>query len=235
MKEEWEQLNGELIACRACPRLVKHRERIAVTKRRAYADQEYWGKPVPGFGDRRARLLIVGLAPGAHGSNRTGRMFTGDASGHFLYASLHTAQFASQPTSLSADDGLQLTDCFITAAARCAPPANKPTTKERDLCRQFLERELDLLEDRLKVVVALGLYGYDQILRILRDRGWGVPVPKPKFGHAVEFDILRPEGNAPLRLIGCYHPSQQNTFTGKLTADMLDTIFLRGRELLSVV
>ena len=214
-----EALDSLVVECRRCPRLVAWREQVARDKRAAFADQEYWGRPVPGFGDRAARLLIVGLAPAAHGANRTGRMFTGDRSGDWLYRALWRAGFANQPTSVSADDGLELTDAYITAPVRCAPPANKPTTTERDNCRPYLERELELLES-VRVVVALGAFGFGEATRLL-----GFP-RKPKFGHGAE--AVAPDGRV---LLGCYHVSQQNTFTGTLTEEMLDAVFTRAREL----
>lgn len=235
----WDRLDADVVACRACPRLVEHRERVARDKRAAYADQEYWGRPVPGFGDRRARLILVGLAPAAHGANRTGRMFTGDRSGDWLYRALHETGFANQPDSRAVDDGLELRDAFITAANRCAPPGNRPTPAERDACRDFMERELDLIDSGgpgVRVIVALGQFGGDQILRVLRDRGAGVPRPKPRFGHGVESRITAAgSGRFPRRdllLLTSYHPSQQNTFTGKLTRSMLRGVFERARQCL---
>ncbi len=212
-------LDDEVVACRACLRLVAWRELVAVEKVARFRTWEYWGKPVPGFGDPQARLLIVGLAPAAHGGNRTGRVFTGDRSGDFLFASLHRTGFANQPTSERRDDGLRLTGCFITAAVKCAPPQNKPTPAERDTCRPFLERELALLRD-VRVIVALGQFGWDAVCSHYRVR------PKPRFGHAAEAPL--PEGRT---LVGSYHVSQQNTFTGKLTPDMLDRVFARAREI----
>jgi uracil-DNA glycosylase family 4 len=221
-------LDREVVECRACPRLVAWRELVAVEKRAAFRDQVYWGRPVPSFGDPRARVLVAGLAPAAHGANRTGRMFTGDRSGDFLYASLHRTGFANQPTSVSADDGLRLTDLVITAAVRCAPPANKPTPEERDTCLPYLRRELDLFE-RVRVIVVLGAFAYEAIGRVLADAGSPLPVPRPKFGHGVEVPTARAV------VLGCFHPSQQNTFTGKLTAPMIDAVFLRARELAEAV
>ena len=213
-------LDAEVVSCRACPRLVAWREEVAATRRAAFRDQTYWGRAVPGFGDRRARLLIVGLAPAAHGANRTGRMFTGDRSGDWLYASLFRTGFANQPTSVDAGDGLALLDAYITAAVRCAPPANQPTPAERDNCRPFLEREVALL-DQVRVIVALGKFGHDAAGSVLGLR------PRPAFGHGSEATL--PDGRV---LMGCYHPSQQNTFTGKLTEPMTDAVFNRARELL---
>ena len=238
--DRWGELNDEITACRACPRLVEHRERIAVEKRAAYRDQDYWGRPVTGFGDHAARLVIVGLAPAAHGANRTGRMFTGDRSGDWLYRALHDAGFANQAESTDRDDGLELTDVFITAANRCAPPANKPTTAERDACAPFLDRELDLLDAArgVRVMVALGSFGWTQALRILAGRGCEIARPRPKFGHGAEAVIgaSAAMGSFPrhdITLLGSYHPSQQNTFTGKLTRPMIDAVFARARELLA--
>ncbi len=213
------QLNATVPHCRACPRLVAWREQVATEKRRAYEDWDYWGRPVPGFGDPEARVVIVGLAPAAHGANRTGRMFTGDRSGDWLYASLHRTGFASQPESTHRGDGLTLSGAYITAPVRCAPPANKPTIGERDTCAPYLEAELDLLPWR--VAVALGGFGWDAVLRA---RGWNGR--KPRFGHAAQAEL--PDGRA---LLGSYHVSQQNTFTGRLTEDMLDAVLARAREL----
>lgn len=212
-------LDAEIVACRACPRLVAWREEVGRVKRRAFAGQEYWARPVPGFGDPDPWLVIVGLAPAAHGSNRTGRVFTGDSSGSFLYAALHRAGLASQPTSTSADDGLRLSGCRVTAAVRCAPPANKPTPQERARCRPYLVRELALCPDA-RVVVALGAVGWDAVLRTLEP-----PRPWPRFGHAAETRV------GDLRLIGCYHPSQQNVFTGRLTPEMVDDVLARAGRL----
>jgi uracil-DNA glycosylase len=216
-------LADEVAACRACPRLVEWRENVAREKRRAYAEWEYWGKPVPGFGDPGARLLIVGLAPAAHGANRTGRVFTGDRSGDWLYAALHATGFASQPTATHRDDGLQLCDAYVTAAVKCAPPANKPLPEERDRCQPFLVRELDALF-RARAIVCLGRFGWDATLRLLAERGHPLPRPRPVFGHAAEAEV------GPYRLIASYHPSQQNTFTGVLTMEMLEDVFRRARR-----
>lgn len=209
----------EVAGCRACPRLVAWRELVAVEKVARFSGWDYWGRGVPGFGDPDARLLIVGLAPAAHGANRTGRVFTGDRSGDFLFAALHRTGYANQPTSIDRDDGLALDDCFITATVKCAPPANKPTPAERDACRPFLERELALLS-RVRVVVALGQLAWDAVVRHHGVR------PKPRFGHGAE--VALPDGTW---LLGSYHVSQQNTFTGVLTAPMLDTVFERARAL----
>jgi uracil-DNA glycosylase family 4 len=217
------ELNNRIIACRACPRLVAWREQVAQEKRPSFRDEEYWGRPVPGFGDPRSRVLICGLAPAAHGGNRTGRIFTGDRSGDWLYRALYRAGFANQPTSERRDDGLHLTNCYIGACVRCAPPANKPTPEERDACLPFLVAELRLLA-RVRVVVCLGAFAWDGVLRALRSLGTA-PSPKPRFGHSAEAKV------GPYTLIGCYHPSQQNTFTGRLTEAMLDTVLQRSRTL----
>jgi len=218
-------LQVETSSCTRCPRLVAWREQVAREKRASYRDEEYWGRPVPAFGDPDARILVVGLAPAAHGANRTGRMFTGDRSGDWLFGALHRAGLANQPESVSLDDGLELLNVFITAAVRCAPPANKPTPAERDACSPWLEKELSLMPD-LRVVVALGQFGYAQTLRILGQAGLPVPRPRPRFGHGVEVPLK----GGPV-VIGSYHPSQQNTFTGKLTEQMFDSIWARARVL----
>lgn len=242
LENRWRDLERRVTSCRACPRLVAHRERTARDKRAAYRDEEYWGRPVPSFGDPRAGLLIVGLAPAAHGANRTGRMFTGDRSGDWLYRALHETGFASQAASTRRDDGLQLSDALVTAGCRCAPPANKPTPAERDACRPFLDEELDLLSTvgQPRVIVALGGFAWDQMLRILRDRGLDVPAPKPRFGHGVEVELAdgRPAtgsegGGRCVTLLASYHPSQQNTFTGRLTRPMLRDVFARAAVLLA--
>jgi uracil-DNA glycosylase family 4 len=221
-----EQVTADIVDCFKCPRLVAWREQVATDKRAAFKGEEYWGRPVPGFGDAHATLLIVGLAPAAHGGNRTGRVFTGDRSGDWLYGALYRAGYANQPTSLSLDDGLELKDAYVSAAVRCAPPANKPTTIERDTCLPYLRRELELLSD-VQVIVVLGQFAYDVMARELGLR------PKPKFGHGVEVPVPRPEGD---RTIVCsFHPSQQNTFTGKLTEEMFDAIFQRTRALTSPI
>jgi uracil-DNA glycosylase family 4 len=216
-----QRLRGEIERCRACPRLVAWRESVAVTKRRAYREETYWGRPVPGFGDERAGIVIVGLAPAAHGANRTGRMFTGDSSGDFLYAALHRAGLASQPTSRRRDDGLALRGCFITAACRCAPPENRPRPEELDRCAPFLDRELDALRPR--VVLALGAIAWDAALSALRRAGIDVPRPAPRFAHGAE---LNPQGGP--ALLASYHVSRQNTQTGRLTPAMLDGVVARA-------
>jgi uracil-DNA glycosylase family 4 len=218
-------LNAEIIACTRCPRLVVYRERIAREKRRAYRDCEYWGKPVPGFGDPHARVLVLGLAPGAHGSNRTGRPFTGDASGNFMYPVLHETGFALLPTATSRDDGQVLTGLYITAAARCAPPENKPLPEELANCAPFLGRELEGLKD-LRVIVALGRIGFDAYLNYLKRRKLIAGKREYEFRHGAEYAL--PDGRI---LLASYHPSNQNTQTGKLTKEMFRRIFNRAREL----
>ena len=217
-------LNDEIISCRKCPRLVKHREKMAREKRRAYREWTYWGKPVPGFGDAQAQLLILGLAPAAHGANRTGRMFTGDRSGDFLYAALHKAGFANQPTSLHRDDGLQLQNAYISATCRCAPPDNKPLPKEIANCRGYLEREMEILKP--KVVLALGKIAWDDYLEILKQHGEIASRALYKFAHGAEAEVAP---GAP-RLFGVYHPSQQNTQTGRVTPVMYATVLHRIRR-----
>jgi uracil-DNA glycosylase family 4 len=217
-----ERVTAEITGCFACPRLVAWREQVATDKRASFRSDDYWGRPVPGFGDPDARLLVVGLAPAAHGGNRTGRVFTGDRSGDWLFAALHRAGYANQPTSVHRDDGLELTGAYVAAAVRCAPPANKPTPVERDTCQPYLERELALLSN-VRVFVPLGQFGYDALCRVLR-----VPRPRPRFAHCGEIEL--DDG----RWIVCsFHPSQQNTFTGKLTEPMFDAVFARARELAS--
>jgi uracil-DNA glycosylase family 4 len=220
-------LQDEIAGCQLCPRLIAHCSEVARVKRRAYRDWEYWGKPVPSFGDPRAQLLIIGLAPGAHGSNRTGRMFTGDLSGNILYRVLHKTGFATQDTSISRDDGQRLIDAYITAVAHCAPPGNKPTREEIATCRPYLERELDLLRN-VKVVVALGRVAFDNYLGILQSRGLIRSRAAFAFGHDRMFETAPGQ---PV-LISSYHPSQQNTSTGKLTEQMLTAVFLRARKVL---
>jgi len=225
-RQQLEQLEREIVDCRRCPRLVAWRELVAREKRASFAHERYWGRPIPGFGDPQARVLVLGLAPAAHGANRTGRIFTGDRSGDFLFAALHRTGFANQPVSRRADDGLRLTGAWISAAVRCAPPANKPTPAERDACLPYALRELELLVD-VRVVVCLGAFAWDAALRILAARGGvAIPRPRPRFGHGAELALPA----APL-LLGCFHPSQQNTFTGKLTAPMIDALLLRARAL----
>jgi uracil-DNA glycosylase family 4 len=216
-------LTAEIVACRACPRLVSWREEVARDKVARFRDEVYWGRPVPGFGDPDGRILLLGLAPAAHGGNRTGRVFTGDASGDFLWPALHRAGLANRGSSRRADDGLTLTGVYIAAAVRCAPPANKPTVVERDTCAPFLARELALLSD-VRVIVALGQFGWDAGLRALAGLGFEAR-PKPRFGHGAEAAL------GPYILLGSYHPSQQNTFTGRLTPPMFDAVVERARTL----
>lgn len=219
-------LNEEIVACRKCPRLVKYREKVAREKRRAYREWEYWGKPVPGFGDAQAELLILGLAPAAHGANRTGRMFTGDRSGDFLYAALHKAGFANQPTSLHRDDGLQLHGAYISATCRCAPPENKPLPREVLNCRSYLEREIEVL--RPKAILALGKIAWDGYLDILKQRGTITSRSRFKFAHGAEAEVAP---GTP-RLFGVYHPSQQNTQTGRVTPAMYAKVLANIRRFL---
>lgn len=229
-------LEREVVSCRRCPRLVAWRELVARERRAAFADQEYWGRPLPGFGDPRARVLVLGLAPAAHGANRTGRMFTGDRSGDFLYAAMWRAGMATQPTATARGDGLRLHDAWVTAAVRCAPPANKPTPDERDTCLPWSVRELELLS-HVRVIVCLGAFAWNAALRLSAAvvAGTGaegsasvvtttLPRPRPRFGHGAEHEGAR------YTLIGCYHPSQQNTFTGKLIEPMIDAVLTRARE-----
>jgi uracil-DNA glycosylase family 4 len=218
------RLAEEVAACRRCPRLVAWREGVAADPPRRHRGETYWARPVPGFGDPGARLVVVGLAPAAHGANRTGRMFTGDRSGEWLYAALHRAGYANQATFERAGDGLRLEDAWITAVVRCAPPANRPAPAERDECLPWLQSELELLGSA-RVLVALGAFAWDGALRAAGALGHPVPRPKPRFGHGAEAEL------GPYRLLGCFHPSQQNTFTGKLTRGMLDAVFARAREL----
>jgi len=214
---ELAEIDAEVVVCRACPRLVAWREQVAREKVARFADQTYWGRPVPGFGDPAASVLVVGLAPAAHGGNRTGRIFTGDRSGDFLYASMYRCGLATQPTSVSRDDGLELRNAYVAAVNRCAPPGNKPTPEERDRCLPYLEREIAAL-DRLTAIVALGAFAWDGILRALAALGHPIPRPRPRFGHGAEARV------GPYRLVGAFHPSQQNTFTGRLTPEMLDEV-----------
>lgn len=235
MTDALERLECEVTGCRRCPRLVAWREQVAVVKRAAFRDQEYWGRPVPGFGDPAARIMILGLAPAAHGGNRTGRIFTGDRSGDWLFAALWRAGIANQPTSVARDDGLELSDCWVTASVRCAPPANKPLPSERDNCASWLTAEFALLPN-VRVLVCLGAFAWDVALRLLE-----APRPRPKFGHGAEAIVFRnastscisehDRASRELTLLGSYHVSQQNTFTGRLTEPMLDAVFARAREL----
>jgi uracil-DNA glycosylase len=224
-------LDARVSVCRACPGLVEWRETTARDKRRAFADQPYWGRPVPGWGPADARVLLFGLAPAAHGGNRTGRIFTGDRSGDWLFAALHRAGLATQAHSEHAGDGQRLVGTRMVAAVRCAPPANKPSTTERDTCSPWLHRELALLVPTLRSVVCLGSYAWAAALRGFRSLGYAVPRPQPRFGHAAEARLGTPSGAGDdLVLLGCYHPSQQNTFTGKLTEQMLDAVLARARD-----
>jgi uracil-DNA glycosylase family 4 len=217
-------LEREVVACRRCPRLVAWREEVARVKRAAFATEDYWGRPLPGFGDVNARVVVLGLAPAAHGGNRTGRIFTGDRSGDWLFAALWRAGFANQPTSVSRGDGLVLHDCWVTASVRCAPPANRPLPAERDNCLGYFVRELSLLR-RARVIVCLGSFAWDAAFRALRELEVAMPRPRPRFGHGARAEAGR------FTVLGCYHPSQQNTFTGKLTEPMLDDVFGRARAL----
>ena len=217
-------IEREVVVCRACPRLVAWREQTAREKVARFRDQEYWARPVPGFGDPSATVMIVGLAPAAHGGNRTGRIFTGDRSGDFLYASMHRAGLSNHPTSTDRNDGLRLLGAYVTAVNRCAPPSNKPAPVERDACLPFLEREIAAL-DRLRVIVALGAFAWDGVLRALAADGHAVSRPKPRFGHGAEAAV------GPIIMVGCFHPSQQNTFTGKLTSVMMDEVMERAAAL----
>jgi uracil-DNA glycosylase family 4 len=217
-------LEREVTACRRCPRLVEWREAVAADPPRRYRGHRYWARPLPGFGDPQAAIVIVGLAPAAHGGNRTGRIFTGDRSGDWLFAALHRAGLANQPTSESADDGLRLEGAYVTAVNRCPPPGNRPTTEERDNCLPYLVRELRLL-GRARVLVPLGAYAWAGSLLALSGLGAELPRPRPRFGHGAEAEV------GSYALLGCFHPSQQNTFTGKLTEPMMDAVFARAREL----
>jgi uracil-DNA glycosylase family 4 len=214
------ELEARVVECRRCPRLVEWRERVAREKRAAFRDEEYWGRPIPGFGDPSAAVYVLGLAPAAHGANRTGRIFTGDRSGDWLFASMHRTGFANQPTAVHRDDGLRLSDLWIGAAVRCAPPANKPTTEERERCLPYAREELGLIEP--SVLLCLGQFAWNAAMTLLPER----PRPRPRFGHGAEF--CPPSGPA---VLGSFHPSQQNTFTGKLTEAMTDGVLLRAREL----
>ena len=224
MTDDLHRLREELVGCRMCPRLVAWREKVACEKRAAFREDDYWGRPVPGFGDPAASVLVVGLAPAAHGANRTGRMFTGDRAGDWLYRAMHKAGFANQPLSRDRADGLVLSGAYVTAGVRCAPPGNRPTTGERDRCADFLRREVEILWDRLHTIVTLGGFAYAVVLRTLAERGVAIPRPRPAFGHGVEIDL------GVVAVLASYHPSQQNTFTGKLTEPMFDAIWRRAAE-----
>ena len=224
MTDDLHRLREELVGCRMCPRLVAWREKVACEKRAAFREDDYWGRPVPGFGDPAASVLVVGLAPAAHGANRTGRMFTGDRAGDWLYRAMHKAGFANQPLSRDRADGLVLSGAYVTAGVRCAPPGNRPTTGERDRCADFLRREVEILWDRLHTIVTLGGFAYAVVLRTLAERGVAIPRPRPASGHGVEIDL------GVVAVLASYHPSQQNTFTGKLTEPMFDAIWRRAAE-----
>ena len=224
-----DDLTARVSVCRACPRLVAWREDVARVKRRSFAEEPYWGRPVAGWGDPQARIALVGLAPAAHGGNRTGRIFTGDRSGDWLFAALYRAGLAKLPTSTHADDGQQLIGVRMIAAVRCAPPANKPTVTERDTCRPWMARELELLAPTLQVVVVLGGFGWQALLPVLADAGFTIPRPAPRFGHGASAWLRHGDGRS-LRLLGSYHPSQQNTFTGRLTETMLDDVLRSAVE-----
>lgn len=224
--KELQELNQRITACRKCPRLVKWREKIAGEKTKRFSEWNYWGRPVSGFGDIQAQLWIIGLAPAAHGANRTGRIFTGDRSGDFLYQALHNSGFANQPHSISKDDGLVLNNCFISALIRCAPPANKPTSEEFSNCRPYLEKEFRLLKNK-RVILCLGQLSFSHVLKMLEANGHGAFKPRPKFTHGLELEV-----SADLHLMASYHPSQQNTFTGKLTEKMLEEVLGRVVEIM---
>ncbi|MCP2336792.1 uracil-DNA glycosylase [Actinomadura rupiterrae] len=227
----------ELVArqsvCRACDRLVAWREKVAVERRRMFADEPYWGRPVPGWGDPDPKIMVVGLAPAAHGGNRTGRIFTGDRSGDWLFASLYRVGLANQPTSVRADDGLRLIGTRMAATVRCAPPDNKPTPGERDTCLPWLAREIADVAPSVRCVVCLGGFAWQNVWPVLKDAGYEIPRPRPKFGHGAEVEIAGPDGVS-LTVLGCYHPSQQNTFTGRVTETMLDALFTRAKTLAEI-
>jgi len=222
-------LDQKIVACTKCPRLVQWREEVAVVKRKSYEHEKYWGKPVPGFGPDNARIIIVGLAPGAHGANRTGRIFTGDSSGDWLYKALHKNGLATIPTSTSADDGQKLINTRITCAVRCAPPDNKPSTDEKNQCSDYLINEIDLLMPTARIFVALGSFAWSAIIKSLRTLDHQISTPTPKFGHGASFTYIGPDGIKRM-VLGSYHPSQQNTFTGKLTEPMLNSIFKKAKS-----
>lgn len=227
------QLDRLIITCRACPRLVAWREEVAEVKRASFADETYWGKPVPGFGPAGAAIMIVGLAPAAHGANRTGRMFTGDRSGDFLFASMHRVGLANQPDAVSMDDGLELRRTRISSPVRCAPPQNKPTPAERRTCSPFLGRELELTAPTLKTVVVLGAFGWQALFSVLTESGWQVPVPRPAFGHGAQV-VVHHSGGRTLTILGCFHVSQHNTFTGRLTPGMLDEVLTQAKQIAGI-
>jgi uracil-DNA glycosylase family 4 len=223
------ELTARQSVCRACPRLVAWREEVARVRRKSFMDEPYWGRPIPGWGDPEPAILILGLAPAAHGGNRTGRVFTGDRSGDFLFASLYRCGLASQPTSVHAGDGQRLTGARMVAAVRCAPPENKPTPTERGTCAPWLAAEFRLVAATLRVIVCLGGFAWQALWPVLAESGYEVPRPRPSFGHGTEVQVAGPDGGPPLLLLGCYHPSQQNTFTGRVTPGMTDAIFRRAR------
>ncbi|WP_042576407.1 uracil-DNA glycosylase [Rhodococcus sp. MEB064] len=230
------ELDAEVSECRACPRLVAWRELVATEKRAAFRDETYWGRPVPGFGPADARLLVVGLAPAAHGANRTGRMFTGDRSGDVLYAAMHAVGLATQPTASHIGDGLELIGTRITSPVHCAPPANKPTTEERDRCRPWLETELHILAPTVRAIMVLGGFGWQALLPVLEGAGWALPRPRPKFGHGAHVLLTSPAADLPdLHLFGCFHVSQQNTFTGRLTPAMVEQVLAEAAAAAGVV
>jgi uracil-DNA glycosylase family 4 len=221
------ELSARQSVCRACPRLVAWREEVAATRRKSFRDEPYWGRPIPGWGDPAASILIVGLAPAAHGGNRTGRIFTGDRSGDFLFAALYRCGLAAQPTSISAGDGQRLIGARMAAAVACAPPENKPTPQERDTCAPWLAAELRLVAPTLRVVVCLGGFAWQACWPVLAQAGYPVPRPRPAFGHGAE--VVLESGAGSVLMLGCFHPSQQNTFTGRVTGDMVDAVFTRAR------
>lgn len=223
-----DELDRLMTTCRACPRLVEWREQVAQEKRAAFRDQTYWGRPVPGFGPSDAAIMIVGLAPAAHGANRTGRMFTGDRSGDFLFRAMHAAGLASQPMATDAHDGLKLLNTRLSSPVRCAPPQNKPTPAERHTCAPFLAHELELMAETLRCLVILGAFGWQAVFGTLTQAGWIVPRPRPKFGHGVSVDLKHPDGHS-LTVMGCFHVSQRNTFTGQLTQPMLQEVLVAAK------
>ncbi|MGP4026746.1 uracil-DNA glycosylase [Actinomadura sp. 3N407] len=228
-----DELCARQSVCRACDRLVEWRERVAVQRRRAFADEEYWGRPIAGWGEPEPRILIVGLAPAAHGGNRTGRIFTGDRSGDWLFASLHRVGLAALPTSVHAGDGQRLIGARMAATVRCAPPDNKPTPLERTTCLPWLSREVEMVAPSVRCIVCLGGFAWQGVWPALKQAGYGVPRPRPKFGHGAEVELVPPPSVArrdPVLMLGCYHPSQQNTFTGRVTEEMLDAVLTRARD-----
>ena len=226
--ESLHELTARQSVCRACPRLVEWREEVAVTRRKSFRDEQYWGRPIPGWGDPEPSILIVGLAPAAHGGNRTGRVFTGDRSGDFIFAALHRCGLAELPTSVSAGDGQRLIGTRMVAVVRCAPPENKPTPQERDVCAPWLSAELGQVAGRLRAIVCLGGFAWQALWPVLRRAGYALPRPRPAFAHGSAVELRAADGAAVL-LLGCYHPSQQNTFTGRVTGEMLDAIFQQAK------